>query len=332
MYFSQSTAIKCIAILTSLAVSNIYAMPLTTQTTQKSLPNKQQNNTQSLLGSYVSDGYNKRTQGYDWVGVSISPETNTQIRINVRSRADKKKPTCTFDAVAKSISPNIYQASVDGKDILFTFSQNKLNISAKNSEDRNILYYFCSGGASLEDTYSKIKGDLDNKQVDPRVFQKNLKWNQISFDVSSTGKGSIQTLTIQPYGLKSNQKLVHKIDGKIMDAEIGDINTDGHPELFIYTQSAGSGSYGNVVAYSLTPREVMTLIPFPSIAKHAQAGKGYMGHDEFAVVENTFAQRFPIYRPTDTNSKATGGIRQIQYKLGSKKNKPQFIIDKIVEY
>jgi hypothetical protein len=40
-----------------------------------------------------------------------------------------------------------------------------------------------------------------------------------------------------------------------------------------------------------------------------------MGHDEFAVVENVLARRFPVYRPGDTNAKPTGGVRQLQYKL-----------------
>jgi hypothetical protein len=40
-----------------------------------------------------------------------------------------------------------------------------------------------------------------------------------------------------------------------------------------------------------------------------------MGHDEFAVIETTFVQRFPIYRAGESNTKPTGGIRQLQYKL-----------------
>jgi hypothetical protein len=43
--------------------------------------------------------------------------------------------------------------------------------------------------------------------------------------------------------------------------------------------------------------------------------QGYMGHDQFAVVETTLMRRFPIYRPGDTNAKPTGGTRQISYKL-----------------
>jgi len=33
------------------------------------------------------------------------------------------------------------------------------------------------------------------------------------------------------------------------------------------------------------------------------------------VVEGCLVRRFPIYKPGDTNAKATGGKRQICYKL-----------------
>ena len=59
---------------------------------------------------------------------------------------------------------------------------------------------------------------------------------------------------------------------------------------------------------------------------------GYMGHDEFAIVENTFVRRFPVYKPEDTNANPTGGMRQIQYKLVDGEASRLFKVDKIVEY
>ena len=288
---------------------------------------------EQLLGSYASEGYDKRVQGYDWVGVTVSPAPGQQVRIAVRSRADKKKPTCTFDAVVRPISPAVYQTSVEGKNIRFTFARDSVSISTESEADRGLRNYYCSGGGSLADTYRKIRGELDERQVDPRVFQQNLRWNQLSFDVSATGKGSMQTLTIQPYGLKAdNRKVTHQVDGQVVGAEIADMNADGYPEVLVYTQSAGSGSYGNVIAYSANRNQSMSQIAFPNIADHAKAGKGYMGHDEFAVVENTLVQRFRVYQPNDTNAKPTGAMRQIQYKLRNGEASRQFVIDRIVEY
>lgn len=107
-------------------------------------------------GAYVSDGYTQREEGYDWVKVMITSTTSDEISIAVRSREDIKKPTCTLDAKAKKITDNTYLAELEGKKVIFTFTDKSLSIEAKDEADNNILYYFCSGGASLRGTYEKV--------------------------------------------------------------------------------------------------------------------------------------------------------------------------------
>jgi hypothetical protein len=62
------------------------------------------------------------------------------------------------------------------------------------------------------------------------------------------------------------------------------------------------------------------------------ASNGYMGHDEFAVVENILARRFPIYRDSDANAKPTGGMRQLQYKLIPGEAGWTLKLDRLVEF
>jgi hypothetical protein len=62
------------------------------------------------------------------------------------------------------------------------------------------------------------------------------------------------------------------------------------------------------------------------------AKKGYMGHDQFAVVESTLMRRFPVYRQADTNANPTGGMRQLQYKLIPGEAGWILKVDKVVEY
>ena len=38
----------------------------------------------------------------------------------------------------------------------------------------------------------------------------------------------------------------------------------------------------------------------PPLGDTPGAGQGYRGHDQFAVVENRLARRFPVYRDGDT--------------------------------
>ena len=286
-----------------------------------------------FTGNYVDESYAKREEGYDWVSVSVHQITDSAIHVSVRSRIDKKKPTCTFDADAVKTADNQFQSNIDGKVIVYTFNKDTINIKTYKDEEKDFLQYYCSGGGNFAGSYTKINAPLDEKQVDPRVFIKMLSLQNIIFDVSTIGNGSVQQLIIQPFGLKTDNKKINlEIDGKVTNAEIEDLNADGYPELLIYTTSAGSGSYGNVIGYSVNAGKSMSQIYFPSITDNPEAKKGYMGHDEFTIVETSLVRRFPIYKDDDSNSKPTGGIRQIQYKLKEGEASRQFVVDKIVEY
>ncbi|ESU28780.1 hypothetical protein FLJC2902T_13770 [Flavobacterium limnosediminis JC2902] len=285
-----------------------------------------------LMGDYVSEGYTKRNEGYDWVAVSVEQKSDSTIHISVRSRADKKKPTCTFDTDAIRINDSLFKSTIDGKSILFAFKNNTINIATENNDDNTILNYYCSGGGSLANTYKKTNDPLDEKQIDPRVFYKTLTFQNIGFDISSTGRGSLQQLTIQPYGLKTdNKKIRMVVDGTVTNAEISDLDSDGFPEILIYTTSAGSGSYGNVIGYSVNNGKSLSQIYFPTISDNPKANKGYMGHDEFSIAEKKLIQRFKTYNEEDPNSNPTGNIRTIHYKLEKGEASKKFVADKIIE-
>ncbi|RXP53454.1 hypothetical protein EC396_10165 [Lutibacter sp. HS1-25] len=290
-------------------------------------------NTVEIAGNYVSSEYEKRNEGADWVGVTVVKYTDSTLHITARSRADKKKPTCTFDADAIKLNDSVFQSSFEGKKILFVFTENNLTIKTQNEAESDALYYFCSGGATLANNYSKINEDLDQSQIDQRVFQKMLNFQNIGFDISTTGKGSIQQLTISPYGLEiDNSAIKLEIEGAVVNAEIEDLNADGYPEILIYTVSAGSGSYGNVIGYSVNNGKSISQIYFPPISENAEVSKGYMGHDEFAIVETTLVQRFKIYNEGDNNANPTGKTRQIQYKLKDGEASRLFVIEKVETY
>ena len=76
----------------------------------------------------------------------------------------------------------------------------------------------------------------------------------------------------------------------------------------------------------------MSQVYLPPVADDPKHNKGYMGHDDFAVVENTFVQKFPIYREGDGNSKPTGKTRQLQYKLKQGEAGWKLVLDKAVEF
>lgn len=117
-------------------------------------------------GNYVTEDYAKRSEGYDWVGVTVTNAGADSVIISVRSRADKKKPTCTFDAVAQKRNDSTYAAIAQEKTVLFTFSDSKIAIKTESPDDAAVLNYFCSGGGTLAGEYNKINEPLDAAQMD----------------------------------------------------------------------------------------------------------------------------------------------------------------------
>jgi len=288
----------------------------------------------NVLGSYVSDYYSKRSEGYDWIAISVTEKESDHLNISIRSRADKKKPTCTFDAIAKKVGDNVYQTQIDGKSILFEFTDAQISIATEKDEDQGLLYFYCSGGTSIAGTYLKINEPIDQNQIDKTKFNSVLNLQDIGFNISSIEKDGKNTLTIFTFGLQEHDyNETFNIDGEeVTNAEVEDLNSDGSPELFVFTQSVGSGSYGNVYAFSVNNKNSMSQVYFPPTAENRQINIGYMGHDQFSLIENNLSQRFPIYKEGDTNAKPTGGIRQVSYKLVEGEAIRKLEIDKISEY
>ena len=147
-------------------------------------------------------------------------------------------------------------------------------------------------------------------------FKDALELQGFSFAIEATNEGSINQLKITPKGLtEDNKPAESEIEGMVSGAEIGDLDGDGFPEVYVYVTSAGSGSYGSLVAYAVNNGKSMTPVYLPPIADDAKASKGYLGHDEFAVLEGVLGRRFPIYNEGDTNADPSGKTRQLQYKL-----------------
>lgn len=167
----------------------------------------------------------------------------------------------------------------------------------------------------LKDQYHLL---LTQKRSDNTLngFDTVLTLQGITFHIVATNAGSLNQLTIIPSGLEVvNKVMKQEIDGRVTGAEVADINADGSPEIYVYVNSAGSGSYGSLVAYSANNKKSLSEIYLSPLENDKTNSTGYMGHDEFTVIENSFVRRFPVYKKGDSNAKPTGGIRQLQYKL-----------------
>ena len=165
------------------------------------------------------------------------------------------------------------------------------------------------------------------------AFNKEFDLQGIHFVVEATNNGSINTLKITPSGLSIvNDVITREIDGTVTNAEVADINADGSPEIYVWVSAAGSGSYATPIGYSANNKKSLSEIYFPPIGDDAVNSKGYMGHDEYAVVEGVIVQRFPLYGEGDANAKPSGKTRQLQYKLTQGEAGWIMKLDKALEY
>lgn len=160
-----------------------------------------------------------------------------------------------------------------------------------------------------------------------------LSYGAIGFDVQASAGSSINQLSIKPDGLAvDNDELADELDGSAYRTELADLDGNGWPEIYVYVASAGSGSYGSLVAYAVNGGKSVSPIYLPPLEDSPEAVAGYMGHDEFAVVENRLVRRFPVYQADDTNAAASGGTRQLQYRLEAGEAGWILRVDRVVDY
>jgi hypothetical protein len=159
-------------------------------------------------------------------------------------------------------------------------------------------------------------------------FDKKEELQGITFQVFSPNTRSGNRLTVTPSGLEAdNTPLELDVTGIVTRSEVADINADGSPELYVY---GFDGSSQTVLAWSANKKKSLSDITLPDL--DAAQSKGYRGGDEFAVVEGILGRRFPIYPDDQPDSKPTGKLRQIQYKLRPGEAGWLLKVDKVVEF
>jgi hypothetical protein len=158
-------------------------------------------------------------------------------------------------------------------------------------------------------------------------FNQNFELHGIGFQVTSQGN----KLRIIPSGLElDNSPIERDINGVVTGADIGDINVDRSPEIYVYVKDA-KGKL-SLIAYSANNKKSLSDIYLPPFTDDPKLTKGYRGHDDIAMVEGIIALRFPVYKDNDTDDKPTGGWRQLQYKLVPGEANWQLKLDQTIDY
>ena len=137
-----------------------------------------------------------------------------------------------------------------------------------------------------------------------------FEWNDVDYKV----KGHNDKLIFEFNDGKYTE--THDITGyRVVDMEIGDLNRDNQPELFVYLKADKPNRALKLIGYSSNNGKSMSMVYLPEPEQDAKAYAGYYGFDEMSMVENSFCRRFPVIEEKDDQIYMNGMIRQLDYEL-----------------
>jgi hypothetical protein len=165
------------------------------------------------------------------------------------------------------------------------------------------------------------------------AFETTQALQGITLKVTSPNAPTANSVTITPVGLEiDNSPITVEAGGIVTGAEVGDINADGSPEIYIYIAEPTGDRRGALIAFSANRKKSLSQISLPALEDDAKNAKGYRGRDEFAVVEGIIARRFPLFPEDRSKTEPTGKMRQIQYKLVTGEAGWLLKPDKVIEF
>ncbi|WP_347157301.1 hypothetical protein [Pontibacter chitinilyticus] len=170
-----------------------------------------------------------------------------------------------------------------------------------------------------------IPAELPQKsEVDAVSYEKKLDAGSMHFLVTTLGEGSMRSLAVQvTRDGQQPSRIDEAIEGIVTNSVVTDLNGNKKPELLIFVTGEGTGSYGKIYGYEFDSK-YWGQLHMPALPQEQQ--QGYMGHDEYQVVDGRLARSFPVYLATDANCCPSGGTRTIFYTLNNALN---FVVTKV---
>jgi hypothetical protein len=118
----------------------------------------------------------------------------------------------------------------------------------------------------------------------------------------------------------------------MIDAQVGDLNTDRSPEVYVFVRERDGIGRVNVIAYATNARKSMSEFSLREPDVQTKEYTGYNGGDQFEVVENTLARRFPLYEATGGELRKNGKTRVVQYKIKPGEATWQFYVHRFDDF
>lgn len=188
----------------------------------------------------------------------------------------------------------------------------------------------CKNKATKESKIdSKVESTSQHVCNDKTLFSKSLNLQGVDFIIVSTSNHGKNKLSITTTGLPHDYNESFDIGTEnVVNAEVEDLNSDGSPELVVFTQKDEPQKRANVYAFSVNNKKSMSQVYFQPTEENKKINNGYNGHDEFALVETYLVQRFSLYK----DGVKTDKTRQIQYVLVDGEASRKFKVKNQSEY
>jgi hypothetical protein len=159
-------------------------------------------------------------------------------------------------------------------------------------------------------------------QVTINKIDSTLKIGRVGYRVTCRNKNvEINDLSVRPIGFDgSAREMAFPLRGRVLKAEIDDLNSDGYPDLVLYIYTDSAAIFGTVYAFLSEANKSVTGCVLPDPVMNGKINSGYKGHDQFILMEGNLLQKFPIYKPGDDKDNPTGGMRVVLYQLAKTDN------------
>ena len=126
---------------------------------------------------------------------------------------------------------------------------------------------------------------------------------------------SLSTIKISTQDFENNYQEIYEDRNPISNVFVTDLDGNSFDEIYIFTISAGSSSFGTILGFASNKDKSLSMINFPEIQEGDKNFEGYMGHDVFKIEKQKLIRIFPIYNEGNTNQNPTGGKRKLVYGL-----------------
>ncbi len=157
---------------------------------------------------------------------------------------------------------------------------------------------------------SAVPAPITQQESPP--FQKTVRFNVYTFIVKAIDTDSIQTVTVAAYrGSLLLTRFSQPVSGRLTGAEVGDLDGNRLPELYLYSTDTNAGLAGRVRGWQFLPERLATI----TTVQWAAPGAGYMGLDTLWTTRQSLCRQFPLYTINDSDARPTGTNRRICYRL-----------------